>query len=243
MARQVLNAALAMDMARSQGLDWLLHIDADELFFSMKRPAPEHFFEALSQPFDTLSYQNLEAVPEKTDIADPFREVDLFKTPPQAGQDDDAIRLLLASTPQIPPKRYHFYANGKSAVRLAAHGLRPDGVHRFAGPQARAGNSPDAYILHYACCGFDAFWRKYALLGKFADLWMDSIDIRSSIGPLHLDARDVVARGDRDAALDFYRRRIAIEDCELVRTLQQHRILARISQPRKLLQNIARPIP
>ena len=33
MARQVFNAALAMDLARQKGCDWLLHIDADELFF------------------------------------------------------------------------------------------------------------------------------------------------------------------------------------------------------------------
>jgi len=239
MVRQVLNAALAMDMARSQGFDWLLHIDADELFFSVTRPVPEFFFEALSQPFDTICYQNLEAVPERLDIADPFREVDLFKLPPgnEAGQ-ESAIARLLANTPQIPPMRFHFYANGKSAVRLAANALRPSSVHQFDGPDARQGASGDAFILHYACCGFDAFWRKYAVLGAFGDQWLDAVDIRSTIGPLHLDARDVVGAGDRNAAQAFYRQRIAIEDAGTVQALLQHRILARVSHPRKLLQQI-----
>jgi hypothetical protein len=178
-------------------------------------------------------------VPEKLDIADPFREVDLFKLPPSmnTGQDSETARLL-ANTPQIPPKRFHFYANGKSAVRLAARALRPFGVHEFAGPHTRQVKSNDALILHYACCGFDSFWRKYAVLGAFTDRWLDVTDIRSTIGPLHLDARDVVAAGDRDAARAFYRQRIAIEDPELVRALLQHGILARASQPRKLLQKI-----
>ena len=35
MARQVLNAALpAMELAREKNLAWLLHLDADELFYS-----------------------------------------------------------------------------------------------------------------------------------------------------------------------------------------------------------------
>ena len=244
MVRQVLNAGLAMEMAREQGFDWLLHIDADELFFSITRPVPEFFFEALSQPFDTISYQNLEAVPEKLDIVDPFREVDLFKLPPgmEVGHGNEIARLL-ADTPQIPPMRFHFYANGKSAVRLAAPTLRPSSVHQFDGDGARQGTSTDAFILHYACCGFDSFWRKYAVLGAFADRWLDIIDIRSTIGPLHLDARDVVATGDRDAARDFYRQRIAIEDAGRVRELLQHRILARVSHPGKLLQRIVWSTP
>jgi hypothetical protein len=242
MARQTLNAALAIDMARDKGFDCLLHIDVDELFFPIKLPVPEHFFEALSQPYDALYYENLEAVPEKPDIKDPFLEVDLFKLSSEAGPDNEAVRRILAVTPQIPPRRFHFYANGKSAGRLAAPALRPDGVHRFGGTDVRRGWSADAYILHYACCGFDSFWRKYALLGAFADSWLDSIDIRSSIGPLHLDARDVVARGDRDAALAFYRQRIAIEDPNIVQALVEHRILVRVPEPRQFLQSIARPM-
>ena len=78
MARQVLNAALAIDLARRQELDWLLHIDVDELFFSAKYPLAEHFARAQAQALDTIIYRHFEAVPEKADIADPFREVDLF---------------------------------------------------------------------------------------------------------------------------------------------------------------------
>lgn len=240
MARQVLNAALAMELARQKGLGWLLHIDADELFFPAKGSLAEHFAAARAQDIETVCYRNFEAVPEKCDIRDPFREVDLFKLPVEMAPDpvSEAGRALLADTPQIPPKRFHFYRNGKSAVRLDATRLRPNGVHKFTDwdGETREATAPDAFVLHYACCGFEAFWRKYATLGGFADQWLDRFDIRQAIGPLHLDSRDTVAGGDRDEGTDFYRRRIAIEDPERVRALLQQRILTRVSQPKELLQ-------
>jgi hypothetical protein len=238
MARQVLNAALGMDMARQKGLGWLLHIDADELFFPARQTVGEHFAAARAQDLDTILYRNFEAVPEKTEIRDPFREVDLFKLHPDLSPDNDGVRALLASTPQIPHLRFHFYRNGKSAVRLERSDLRPNGVHKFVrwGGETREGTSPDAFVLHYACCGFDAFWRKYRTLGVFADLWLDQFDIRSAIGPLHLESRDMIAGGDRAAGLAFYRQRIAIEDPERVKALLQQRILTRVSRPKELLQ-------
>ncbi|HET7084370.1 MAG TPA: glycosyltransferase family 2 protein [Rhizomicrobium sp.] len=237
MARQVLNTALGMELARKKGLDWLLHIDADELFFLARQSLAEHF--AAAQGADTIAYANFEAVPEKADIGDPFREVDLFKLPLElAAEPSEACRALLADTPQIPPARFHFYRNGKSAVRLDS-ALRPNGVHKFTNwnGETREAAAMDAFVLHYACCGFDAFWRKYVTLGAFADQWLDKFDIRGAIGPLHLDSRDVVAGGDREAALAFYRRRIAIEDPARVRELLRQRILTRVSRPKELLHN------
>lgn len=245
MARQVLNAALAMEMARQDRCDWLLHIDSDELFFAPKGAVAAHFLEAAALQVDTICYRNFEAVPEKADIADPFRDVDLFKVPPElrAGPFNEEGRALLADTPQIPEKRFHFYRNGKAAVRLGAPDMRPEGVHRFTRPggTVQEAQASDAFVLHYPCCGFEAFWRKYRTLGPFADAWLGAFDIRQSIGPLHLDARDVVARNDREAALAFYRRRIALEDKARAEQLIRHGILTRLPQPRNFLNKQTQP--
>jgi len=69
-------------------------------------------------------------------------------------------------------------------------------------------------VLHYACCGFDAFWTKYATLGRFADRWWGEHDIASAIGWFHLDARDVVMSGNREDARNFYRERCVLADPE-----------------------------
>jgi len=242
MARQVLNTGLAIELALRDGCDWLLHIDSDELFFAPRGTAT-HFQQAQAHAVDTVCYRNFEAVPEKADITDPFREVDLFKVPPElrAGPFDDAGRALLADTPQIPEKRFHFYRNGKAAVRLAAPDMRPDGVHRFlrSGGTTQEAQASDAFVLHYPCCGFEVFWQKYKRLGVFSDSWLGAFDIRQAIGPLHLDARDLVTNSDRDTALAFYHQRIALEDRMRTEQLIRHGILTRLPQPRDFLNSLS----
>lgn len=178
-------------------------------------------------------FSNFEAMPEAVTVTDPFCAVDLFRPPPLFGaalpQDHG-----LPPVPQLPPPfGFHFYTIGKSAVRLNVRAAYPNGVHSFDKPGGgiRRAPAPCAYILHYACCGFDAFWRKYRRLGRFADRWSGATDIRAEIGALHLDARDVVMCGDKAAALDFYRRRIAIEDRSLSEMLVRHGVLMRICEP------------
>lgn len=235
MARQVLNVGVAMELAQQHDLTWLLHIDTDELFFSPNQPLDALF----ATRAETLHFPNFEAVPESAAITDAFRAVDLFKPPPgfNAGLASAQGQALLAATPQLPPPfGFHFYTNGKSAVRLDAPGLRPTGVHTFArldGPTRQ--ESAAAYVLHYACCGFEAFWRKYRTLGHFNDRWFGQTDIRTEIGTLHLEARDVVMNGDRQAALDFYRQRIAIEDLARVAALIDAGLLLRIPEPGQCL--------
>lgn len=78
--RQQLNARHAMRLARARGLDWLLHIDADELFYpGPSGDARAHFASLSDAGVATFCYMNHEAVPERHGIVNPFREVSLFK--------------------------------------------------------------------------------------------------------------------------------------------------------------------
>ena len=243
MARQVLNAEFAMRLAREQGFGWLLHIDADELFYSPNEPAGEHFASLERQGLEAINYPNYEAVPERDAIGDVFREVNLFKVPSPLCRlpiTEAGVRLA-QTTPQLLPNFFHFYSSGKSAVRLSAAGMRPEGVHTFLRPDGKfnAGQSMRHFVLHYPCCGFDAFWTKYVTLGKFPDQWWQKYDI-AGVSPLHLEARDVVATGDRDAALAFYRQRIAMQDRERVANLLAFGILERFTQPQEVLRGVAK---
>ena len=240
-ARQILNAAVALDLARAEGIDWLLHLDGDELFFPGAATLQDHFAGLDAAGLPGACYLNLEAIPEQETIADFFRTATLFKrnrtgaaplTPEQ--------HALLASIPQLPPRFFHFYHGVKSAARVQA-GLEPFGVHYFRLPTGaldhHATNGP--VILHYACCGFDHFWNKYRALGAFADRWFERQDIRTSIGDTHLDARDVVATGDRARARDFYRRRFVLSDRAQADALVAHGLARRLPDPVRLLQSDA----
>jgi hypothetical protein len=239
MSRQLLNVELAMDLARASGHEWLLNIDADELFFSPRETATQHFEALTATAFETIQYLNYEAVPVRDEVRDFFHEVDLFKPPLGPARSHLGAALLHAeeTVPQLKPF-FHFYSNGKSAVRLTGELLEPFGVHEFrriAG-NTKVASSAAQFILHYACCGFESFWTKYVTLGRFPDKWWAQYDIAASIGTFHLEARDVVLTGDRDRARAFYRNRIAIADSDLAEQLTRSRILARLVQPRQIIE-------
>lgn len=250
MVRQLLNVEVAIQLAIEQDIDWLLHIDVDELYFSPGQPVVEHFRRLDDAGIDYMTYLNYEAVPEEVEIDDYFREVTLFKQNPHAIVPNAASRGLewlnprqkavLGTVPEVARQFFLYYRNGKSAARLRED-LLPKGVHEFrrAADELHANISSNPAILHYACCGFEHFWRKYRTLGPIADTWFGKSDITACIGPFHLAARDVVMTGDKAAAKDFYRRRVMIKDADTVQDLIDCGLLLRIPAPTRLLQSIS----
>ncbi|WP_207869618.1 glycosyltransferase family 2 protein [Brevundimonas goettingensis] len=240
MARQILNAAVVMDRARRDGCSWLLHIDIDELFWSPNQSVADHFSALEAEPFDVVTYRNLEAAPEADEIDDPMGQVTLFKVPPERlpTLPQAALRQALQASPRFRTGIFNLYSNGKSAARLDRPGLEPFGVHDFGRPQAGTARAISArhFILHYACCGFQAFLAKYRRLGRFQDRWWGRYDIAAAIGPFHLQARDVIMTGDEAAALAFYRARVAIENPAEAERLLAAGVLERIIGPARLLR-------
>lgn len=241
MARQLLNASLVADMARRAGFDWLLHIDIDELFHPPGGDARALFEGLRDQPVDVVGFPNMEAVPEHEVVDRPFADVTLFKVPVEemrwAVSTDPALAEALRRSPRFSAAFFNLYSNGKSAVRLAAPGLQPFGVHDFDRPDGRARRLrvADAVVLHHACCGLGTFRAKYQLLGRFADRWWNRYDIVAAIGPFHLQARDVVMGGDGRAIADFYRARVAMTDPAEVAFWKERGLLRRLPGPSRLL--------
>lgn len=247
MARQILNCELAIGMAAADGLDWLLHIDSDELFLCEGGTAPEHFAALDFRGTRNAVYLNLEALPEQPGIRDYFREVTLFKVNiHRAGRlrfDARQMALLRATHFADETFNFHLYGNGKSAARVDAE-LTPVTVHEFG--RLRPDGSLDRsheicgdsqVILHYPNCGFAQFLAKYRTLGRFGDKWFGTSDVF----PFHRQARDVVAQGDEAVALAFYRERVLLNPADDVDTLISNGILRRITGPADLLRTAHPP--
>jgi hypothetical protein len=79
MARQILNAWHAMRRAREDGIDWIFHLDDDELFYLAGASLDELFDEVEADAAETVRFLNLEAVVEGPSVQDPFREATFFK--------------------------------------------------------------------------------------------------------------------------------------------------------------------
>lgn len=84
-ARQMLCIEHALFAAQSEGFEWLLHVDADEILFfpdQERHNDARKFFSEVPLHFSAVRFANLEAVPEQLDVEDPFEEVTLFKMSP-----------------------------------------------------------------------------------------------------------------------------------------------------------------
>lgn len=193
-ARQSLNALHALSMCvGSCTVAWLMHMDADELFFLPTLDCRAHFRHLGERGVHALTYANLEAVPETdfercstavaTSITMPFSHVSLFKRNPRLLPDTPAAHAAVehwrSRSSATATSSFHYYANGKSVVRVSAR-ARPLSVHEWipgsaaglscwyscvgAGdlvqpwPTAAYGDWPA--ILHYACCSSHALWQR-----------------------------------------------------------------------------------
>jgi hypothetical protein len=248
--RQSLNVEIAIQLALKQKLDWVVHIDCDELFYPFHGTAPDHFQSLRDRKLENVIYPNYEAIPEAMDISDYFRQATLFKKNfallPEVSL-NARQRTVIERVPQLPEHLFLFYANGKSAARITKS-LEPDGGHRFiyrtrglgrSGSTTRRTEpviSNDAVILHYPCCGFGNFWRKYKTLGPFPDRWYNQIEIVEAIGSFHLESRDVVSLNNERAARAFYKQRAVINDKKVIQRLISSGVACRIKEPLMLLQ-------
>ena len=165
MARQQLNAELAArDAAASGDVDWLAHIDFDELIVvgdgQTLRPFVDHIGRVLSTleeaegggggggagvgPPRSIVLVNHEAVPEHFgDVAAPFVDVTLFKRNPVAAAIEGVggragTDFWRRRTRALVGRAsvFNCYENGKSIVRLRTGYAVPSGVHRWASQPA-----------------------------------------------------------------------------------------------------------
>jgi len=181
--RQNDNTYRAINLCNKQGIDWLIHIDTDELFYPPNRQTLDG---NLAEPNGHVTMVNHEVCPQ-WHADNPFRQCNYFKL----------------SGGKLP---FNFYGNGKSAVRCRP-GVFSWGAHDFYGPVGRRVISPDMVILHYACASYDGWFAKYAHLGDFPDCWYDDPQVPITL-PFHLKSRDIykqcLIEGNFQSAVDFW---------------------------------------
>lgn len=109
------------------GMDWLLHIDTDELFVPEAHATIPQAFEAVDPTEPTIRVLNLEAQLEAGDVTSPFLQVTLFRNH-QYFTTKESQHYRSTFNQGMNAGWLYLYSNGKSAVRLddrtspAAHG-------------------------------------------------------------------------------------------------------------------------
>jgi hypothetical protein len=64
-------------LAEKDGIDWILHIDTDELVYPGGAPeySIQRVLSTIPADVDTVVFPNYESLPERDDVQDPFTEV------------------------------------------------------------------------------------------------------------------------------------------------------------------------
>nr|CAB3471621.1 unnamed protein product [Digitaria exilis] len=154
--KQSLNMEMAIIMARDAGMDWIIHLDTDELI----HPAGAQEYSLRRLLLDVPDNVDMESSIERDDIKDPFTEVLLYVQVSMFKKNYDHLPKdtyfgLYKEATRGNPNYFLTYGNGKSAARVQEH-LRPNGAHRWHNYMKSPNEIKleEAAILHYTYTKF-----------------------------------------------------------------------------------------
>ncbi len=199
----------------ADGMDWLLHIDSDELFVPRAHASIPQSFEAVDAGEPTIRFMNLEAQLEAGDVASPFLQVTLFRNH-QYLTTKESHHYRSTFKQGMNEAWTYLYTNGKSAARLddktapAAHGPHywkasgdTDGEVR---ERWKNHISNSSVILHYAYSNPDELVSKAAR--SCPQYWGKEVDkatVRKECFVMDVDARAFMAANKgKEAAKQFF---------------------------------------
>ncbi|XVE69526.1 hypothetical protein DITRI_Ditri09bG0159100 [Diplodiscus trichospermus] len=235
--KQSLNMEMAIVMARDAGMDWILHLDTDELIHPAG--ASEYSLRQLlldvPSNIDMVIFPNYESSVERDDIKDPFSEVSMFKKNYDHLPKDTYFGMYKEST-RGNPNYFLTYGNGKAAARIQDH-LRPNGAHRWHNYMKTPNEIKldEAAVLHYT----------YA---KFSDL--TSRRDRCGCKPTKEDVKRcfmlefdraafiIASTATEEEMLNWYREHVVWGEKDLRLKLLRKGILTRLYAPMAIIQGL-----
>lgn len=220
MKKQKYGAQWAIKAAQQDGKDWIIQIDPDELFLTTRYSSIPEVFHSVPSSVPAMRFMNFEAQVEAGDVKYPFYEVNLFRAP-KFFSTPEAIHYRSTFKQGLNPGFVYLYANGKSAARLSASGLRQYGPHYFNGPPHQSYISEDnakgdwtnvisheSIILHYTYCDPNEVTKKAKLSCPqlFGRKDVDYDTVKKECFILDIDAHAFMAAnaGEEEAISFFY---------------------------------------
>lgn len=194
MVRQEYNTYIGYVKAKELGIDWLLHIDIDELFYPNGVSLDEHYNERVKKNIGGCIYTNYEAIPVKQEseciyTSTPYFKKNFFKKGHWFFSDTQ--RKLIDESEWLSKYYFNYYQNGKSGAYIH-NDLIVEDVHSMwgDGKEVEFLGHQDPIILHFPSVTIKEFSKKYKRLGDFDNLWRGFPRAGKFIDSFHLDARD-----------------------------------------------------
>jgi Glycosyl transferase family 2 len=234
-SRQVLNVFDAMAEARSAGVDWLFHLDPDELLCldrqSAERGELRTRLAALDHTVEMVWFEPLEIVQTGAAYQNVFAEAILFKRP---------VRTIMKSVPDpvsgatVPVPTYYGHVAGKSGVRLSAF-ARPANPHRFCRMDgSRLSSATLGFVLHYFAYDFDDFYKKLLHMKTQADVFRGGGQRTPQKRLWKAMMND--AQMSREALEAYYRRWVVLSPDDIARWRRRGALFGIPWRPRALVE-------
>ncbi|AEE79626.1 glycosyltransferase-like protein [Arabidopsis thaliana] len=235
--KQSLNMEMAITMAQDAGMEWIIHLDTDELI----HPSGTHEYSLrkllgnISADVDVVIFPNYESSVERDDIREPFSEVSMFKK-----NFDHLLRDVYfgnyKDATRGNPNYFLTYGNGKAAARVQDH-LRPNGAHRWHNYRKSPNEVKleEAAVLHYTYPRFSDLTSRRDRCGCKPT----KVDVKRCF-MLEFDraAFIIASTASSEEMLQWYREHVVWTDEKLKLKLLRKGILTRIYAPMVIIQEL-----
>ncbi|MFS7895223.1 putative Glycosyltransferase family 92 [Helianthus anomalus] len=235
--KQSLNMEMAIVMAREADMDWILHLDTDELIYpaGTREYSLRKLLSDVPKYVDMVVFPNYESSVERDDIKDPFSEVSMFKKNYDHLPKDTYFGNYKEST-RGNPNYFLTYGNGKSAARVQHH-LRPNGAHRWHNYMKTPNEIKldEAAVLHYTYTKFSDLTSRRDRCG--CKPTKDDVK-RCFMLEFDRSAFIIASTATEEEMLSWYREHVVWTDKALNMKLMRKGILTRIHAPMVIIQGL-----
>ncbi len=217
--RQVLHANMALELCRTENIDWLINLDPDELICintkQVEKDSLKDFFLSLDTDVGAVIFRNIEVVPTKVEPKYVYED-QLFKN----YLDGDLAGLPKTEifnpyTGAYTPAGWFWgHTSGKLAVRVLPHSYFTILTHLF---QTVGEIKTFDFLLHYNTFSYRQFLNKYRNFQNFPK----STSLGRPVRPLRTLLVELVnnCHFSNDYLMDYYQKHILYspEDIEMIR--------------------------
>lgn len=218
--RQVFHANMAMALCVQENIDWLVHLDPDELICldpdHVGKNSLAEYLAGLDKGVGAVKFKNIEVVPTQTSPANVFDDV-LFKSNQVDAAEMEGMPKIKVHDPYtggcVSAGWYWGHTSGKLAVRVHKDAYFAILTSSFQSP----GKMITAeYLLHYNIFSFSHFMAKYYNFKNFPEL----TSLGRKVRPLRMLFVRLVNDPDnsQEDLLTYYQKHIVYsrEDIEMI---------------------------
>lgn len=196
--RQVNNANWALEAAKKKQIDWISHIDIDELIYTKNNI--KDVLLSLEKSTDVLWLPPLEAIPETVDCTEPFINLHSFKRLPN---EEDQFYDGKNKEAYFQGEYFRGHTAGKSIIRISDK-IADISLHKPIAKKTydlKVQMLALSYLLHYDCYDYSSWFTKWLLRTN----GIATAGGRDNRKKQHTAFQKVYNKNDRNKLIELYK--------------------------------------